>query len=419
MVNKSENKMEIGVGCVHASFWLIIFILFSTDSMLVSTNSSRLFAKISWILIIAFFSFNANCLRLTLKEILYLFSFSCFMLLSGLINDGGFEVNYVQRALLLWVAVLVVKSIPYEDYIKSYIHAINFIAAFSMICWVLHGVILDIPFIPSIYTGEFSYKSLFFTNISPRSIRNYGPFWEPGAFQLFINFAIFLQIREKKYFNKKSLFLLVVTLLTTLSSSGIAILLLIFLYFLVAKKNSSGANIFVLKFLSIIFLIGFVFFLLNSNYGNDVFGKIYAYIDNPLEKNSANVSAYTRFNSVGANISMIMQKPLFGWGISQSKEVLLNNFYLTSNPNTILGCGSSYGIFVMALYCFLIIRGAISNSNNVILNFIYLIIWGIMLSVESLLVSLPFFIFLFYESRMFVSQNSHWIEKSDVLPIGR
>lgn len=393
--------MKIRIGKLQASFVLIVFILFSTDSMLVSTNSNRVFARISWVLMILFLLVNIRLLKPQMKELLFLGSFSLLIVLSGLVNDGTLSVNYIQRILLLWIATIIVHSISYDDYIKQFIRVVNFIALFSLVCWLLRGVLITLPVIPTIYTGDITYKCLFFTNISTTSTRNFGPFWEPGAYQLFLNLAIFYELRDKKYFDIKSFVLLVITLLTTFSTGGIIVFFVILLYSVIAGRESRGTKHSALKILVIVLMIGGLVFLQNSNYGSNVFAKIVAYIDNPLAKNSANVSAYTRFNSFDANISMIRQRPLFGWGIQGSSDMLHNTYNLSANTNTILGMGSSYGIIAMGLYCFLFLKGAFQRSRNLVLNTIYLIIIGTMLSTESLLVSLPFFVMLFYESNMF------------------
>lgn len=61
--------------------------------------------------------------------------------------------------------------------------------------------------------------------------RNCGPFWEPGAFQGFINLSFFLNIVNSTL-NKKRLLLYIITLITTFSTGGYIVMLInLFIYF--------------------------------------------------------------------------------------------------------------------------------------------------------------------------------------------
>lgn len=71
--------------------------------------------------------------------------------------------------------------------------------SFSVVCFAMQGVIVNLPFVPNLYAGDVYFKALFLTNVPCfGDVRNYGPFWEPGAYQLYLNWAIFTSYREER-----------------------------------------------------------------------------------------------------------------------------------------------------------------------------------------------------------------------------
>lgn len=75
------------------------------------------------------------------------------------------------------------------------------------------------------------------------SVRNCGPFWEPGAFQGFLNLSLWFELtlnRKKDLCWKIRVAVFVVTVLTTLSTGGYVVLFTIFLFHYLHDRNNNS-----------------------------------------------------------------------------------------------------------------------------------------------------------------------------------
>jgi len=132
-------------------------------------------------------------------------------------------------------------------------------------------------------------------------MRNSGPFWEPGAFAVYLIIAIVLIIFQDSKLNYKKIFIYILTLFTTLSTSGIFVLFFVILY---ASYFSNQKKIF--NYLITPFLI-YTFFLAAGS------------LDFLLPKLQHNISVAeettaSRFGSALADWNLYVRNPILGYG---------------------------------------------------------------------------------------------------------
>lgn len=380
----------------------ILFILLSTDSALVSTNNNRIWARISWLIIGTYFLCRfmlKKRIQMEIKEILYLIVFSGCIILTMSFANRAFHINYIQRILLLWLSALIVKDISYGIFMDMFVYVMEIIAIFSLVCFAMQGVIVNLPFVPNLYAGDVYFKALFLTNVPCfGDVRNYGPFWEPGAYQLYLNWAIFYELQRGKGPDIIKVAIFAVTIFTTKSTTGMIILGLLFIYYLVIDKHSNTIRSLTTKCLVLAGTFSGVLYLsLNKSFFGNVFNKLILFVADPRVNNSATVSAYVRFHGIEANIKELLNSPFWGNGITILSERFLQYYELTSNPNGILAMGATFGVLPFCLYMMLIIASA-NKQRKMITKGIILLILVIMFATENLIVSLSSFTLLFYES---------------------
>lgn len=393
--------------------YLIFFIIYSTDAAIVSTNSDRIWARLAWIgILILSFMFIPKA-RYANNDKTYLTAFSIGIVASMFANEG-FDVNFIQRIVLIWFSVAIVTSIDYDRLMDIYIKIMRFIAIFSMICFVFSPVLVSLP-LPKMHSGELTYVSLFFTNIPTHLTRNYGPFWEPGAFQLYLNWAIFYELRNMHRFKLSDIIVFVLCVFTTKSTGGIVILGMMLIYYLLFVKHdlrdrNSKRLVFWIRILMIIIALGGAAAIMTiPELYLSIFGKVMALQENSTEINSGNISSMTRLLSTPACIEAIKMKPLLGWGIDGLKEIIYKNFDITSNTNSILGMAATFGVVPGLLYILLFIR-VIGRQSDVFLGRIWiLLILCAMFCTENLICSLFFWCVLFYESRYKVKTCNSYV----------
>lgn len=149
-----------------------------------------------------------------------------------------------------------------------YFSSIIFVyALISLICFALNKVGVIIPFFPipdeiEIDGGNvFRVYNLFYTQLyNPIEggliLRNCGPFWEPGAYQGFLNLALWFelsmdQVRDKYW--KFRLTVIVASIVTTYSTGGYIVLFAVFVLFAISDNTISQSTKIIAGFVVMIF----------------------------------------------------------------------------------------------------------------------------------------------------------------------
>lgn len=250
-----------------------------------------------------------------------------FIAYAAIKSVNNFCLSYVRAMVIL----LLISFFFYFPYIILHCFGIS---AEGIVTWVSN-------FLGSI---SFTRRSvLLHTFLKEFSYRNSGMFWEPGAFQGYLNLAllflfIFKSKISKSQFNKY-FYLISIAVVTTLSTTGYIILFLyILLYFYDKIIKLHNIN------LKIIFMYVFVFFFSLSGiyfYNNlDFLEKKISYELNIVH--SRDKSWYkSRFGSVIFDLEYINKRPLTGWGAHSRTRYALHPQLSSSE-----GMGNGFSDFV-------------------------------------------------------------------------
>ena len=226
------------------------------------------------------------------------------------------------------------------------------------------------------------------------SLRNSGPFWEPGAFQGYIWIAVLLllfNVDEERIKHRKFVFaLLIITLLTTQSTTGYVLLVLAFVLFnkrilqlLEIKSMNTKTTVIIL-----VFLIGLVFLSTSSVISNKIGDK-------------NNVSTQMRTADVLSGGLLALRAGPFGLGETASRNSLrtLMGLYKDDSAGLIqitYTFGWLMGIFYMVALCGMGKRLFNADTRN---ERIGISILMIILHLTEGLWSLPLFWVLLFELR--------------------
>ena len=126
IIQLSNNKL----------LFLIFFMMYCTDAALVNTNIDRIWARLAWMGIILLALFFVPKARYSSNDITFLGLFTIGILASMLVTEG-FDVNSIQRIILLWCSFAIVTIVDYDRFMITYIKIMRFIAVFSMICLLI------------------------------------------------------------------------------------------------------------------------------------------------------------------------------------------------------------------------------------------------------------------------------------------
>lgn len=293
-----------------------LFVIFFIDSSFYFVNNVSGFFRII-LICIALVVFSICKWPVFCKfSHLVIFLFLCS--LSALQNIV--EQNIIQVLNLLVIvgcSFVVTQNLEEKKFVQYFCKFIRFISIYSLVVFFI-GIfvpsLIEIFPISKIEAGRTFYNTIFsiFCQNSYVS-RNYGLFWEPGAFAIFLNIALFFELFVCGP-KKTNILLLVLALLSTLSTTGYACMLLLFVsFFISCFKKGFDLRLFKYFCFFIFFAAFLIYFCQNEYIWFHVFGK--------LESGFSNTSTETRFDAFVYPIKFLMDSPLMGIGFNDFLEI--------------------------------------------------------------------------------------------------
>ena len=184
----------------------------------------------AWLLLVLAFACARHLYRpglLSLRAVLFS---ALFVLVAGL-NCSLAHSSYVVMLFRVTCALLIVSALPLRTFSHMFLQIVTALAAVSMLYLPATVLGLQSP-LPMFSSLDFiPIQNFLLFSINPfhvTNFRNCGLFWEPGAFQFFINLAFLLAIAYKQLRWGHAL-VLVTALLTTQSTTGYIVFALILL----------------------------------------------------------------------------------------------------------------------------------------------------------------------------------------------
>lgn len=157
-----------------------------------------------------------------------LFSLLAMLIIS--LNSGVLLTSWAVFLARTALAIIIVLCIPFGRFVEIFIKVVTFLAAASLLYLPLVplGVRSPLPTLETLIDWPFDNFILFAINseyYAQSIMRNSGIFWEPGAFQFFINMALLLGVIYSRL-DRTTVAILLITLATTQSTTGYLVALL-------------------------------------------------------------------------------------------------------------------------------------------------------------------------------------------------
>ena len=301
---------------------------------------------------------------------------------------GSYNIKQMIIMLAAWcIGYLFTLFVPYQEFKEVYLSIIRFLAVYSLVTFVL-GIILPgvIEILPTIEKNGTTYYNVLFSVVSGSNFvtRNFGIFWEPGAFSIYLNVALYLELFENK-FNIKRVALLAITVITTVSTLGIVCMVILFAVFLTTDKEVSSSRV-----KGLVVTAGALGLIILIIYGGDYIYHAFNKLD--MSGTTINESTAVRINAIVYPGSAFLENPILGVGYDDylfiqqrfCQEMATCSFInwlclfgLVGGLIPIIGCirfftVNNHGMLTnFALFIFTIIL--FSTENFVQLIFIYII----------------------------------------------
>lgn len=289
---------------------------------------------------------------------------------------NGPVTSIIQPTLQVFTLLLFARII-YPNFNRIFVNIILFFAITSLIIWCISMVPAGYNFMFSLSQslpqygvenlwevrdlGETMYTCYFFSYGTIESnidiVRNYGPFWEPGRFTIFLTIALMIRLYNNPKFDRKNIILLLADI-TTFSTTGYIALAILFVGYIATLKKSVGT-----KFVFIAIIAIAIHQMLKLDFMSD---KISDQM-NDLQNTDS------RFGAMAYHFMQISQSPIIGFGSHLNKAFNV----LEISPNGWTSYMRYVGIpmfIAMMVFLYKGTKAYIHNNNRLMSTFAFTII---------------------------------------------
>ncbi|WP_079710656.1 O-antigen ligase family protein [Paraliobacillus ryukyuensis] len=356
-----------------------LIILFASSILLFKTNFSR--SGLLWGLIISF-----------------------TLLINYLITPNNDYSNYVTATIKISSVLLIFNALNLKLMAKYFVYimaTISLISIFFYLFGYLNPNVIrsNIP-LTDVWGGKFRVTP-FYVYQNYWVNRNNSIWTEPGAFQIYVNAALFISLKLNLKPKHKKLIQLIffITIISTLSTTAYVIYGLIILsqyWQLIKKVNPS-------KLLIICFILLSIFTVEEMTYG--------AIVNKFNAQDISYKSFERRVFDIEMGIEQISQKPLTGWGLGNIEKY--KSYEYTDSSNGLLQLGADFGIIFLSFYLcatLYMFRKFTRNKFETLLIFLSFII----ISNSQDIIWLPLSIGIFFIPGLFKISHFKEIENNKV-----
>ncbi|MFQ8952956.1 MAG: hypothetical protein ACLR56_08095 [Oscillospiraceae bacterium] len=304
-----------------------------------------------------------------------------FLIAWAFLFDSIIAMSVVKQTYIIIIHILtgftVSLYIKKGDFIDKYLNIIYFLALFSLVTFILNLIAPQITYsFPVILSrNKYTYYNLLFSVVTNNGYvaRNYGLFWEPGAFAFFLCIALYLELIVKDNIRIPRILFLSATIFSTKSTMGIIAVVLIYVIYYINNPFKISARAKWLLLFLLIAIIASVFILPKSFWG-DIFDKLF------VEDNSGktNSSTQTRYDAIYYMLKEFFNSITIGVGIEKFiilQEEYSNNMATATMINWLVIYGMVWGaVNVLGYFKFFLTKKTSVVSVAVILVFCSLIV---------------------------------------------
>lgn len=399
--NKNMNKESVGLKQTRYSDYIMLFLILivSAETLMFGTNSNPFFINVKYVLIFyLILLYGGRAVRAINKKktaSTMLFVMCALILFTGIMCmelRGGY---FLRIALIVAAYCYTVKVNKY-DFAKMFCEVIYYIAVASVASYILY---LFIPsafsFLPTITNSSgINFHTLVLCNIPEGSTdRLWGPYSEPGTFQIVLNVALIFYISLNKQVDYKKIAVFVSAIVLTKSTSGYITLAFVLLYITSQSTNKGGFSGYILIFLLFASLIALATYTDLLSADGEVFNKF---------QDTQRSSTVSRYASVVCNYQMFMESPLWGVGLTGAQEkfpeLCFRYFHVfsESNTNQLLYQFASLGLFFGLIWTIGGAKFFLSFGRSVYSKWLLIVVFFLLCVGENLTYSILFYLFIFY-----------------------
>jgi hypothetical protein len=296
---------------------LLVYLLIFISGGLRSMQSANQYLVVVFIISLAAWAVLSDR-KLNERFLVYLVIFTAFLFSISLYTNGSLSVaSVIASTMKLLLTYLIIRTVG-ARFVDVFVNVVVFLATISLFGYLsdtLHlfeGIVQKLPPV-----GIFGYEGIFyvFRHIW-HPYRNNSIFYEPGAYEGFLNAAFFLIVFVKKNLGNWArwtfITLLITALITAFSTTGFVIFAIGFLLFLYRSEILSFSG----KLMLVVSIIATAL-IFASQFHSTLVVKLSDYL-NPQEQLRGYSSSVRRYDTK-TDLKLI-KKHIFGMGFDKYKE---------------------------------------------------------------------------------------------------
>lgn len=369
-----------------------LYIIYSTDSLIVTICANRTIEYGSYAILGVLASiFLVKILLRNHGRVSWdiLLCVVC-VFLSSVMNFDRSLIGLIKFFCLI-IGFYIATEFDQKRFVKAFVSMMTLIAIASLIVYVLKDFLIGLNILPIItgYKGQ-QFANFFFANVrvnSVSSFRNWGPFWEPGAYQAYVIVSLLFLMFDNIEFKHKNLMIIihVITIGTIMSTTGFLAVPFLLIAFIIDRSTSK--KFLLLKIAIVVIAFGFILWFMSSSYFDTIF-------TNKFEMGSD----IDRIVTVRYGIKLFLQKPIFGYSSAYTAkfhEMAGQTFAIT---NTYIANLVVFGMVMGVLSIAFIYRFVRSYRKTGIITLLIFISLIISFSGEKMLYCPLFSFLMFYRA---------------------
>jgi hypothetical protein len=234
-------------------YLLVIFIVLISGAVIMYQPDSSIGKNILYVMpLLMVFKLSIN--RNFNKRIIVITLMLIVLIHIGMVLNKDYE-NYsyhISLILRILLAFFTVNYLKFLDFKEKYVKIMFILAIMSLIFYVIgispigRKFIIKLPIIFNDVGTKYNHFYVYgYQNGIIGRFRNASIFWEPGAYQAFLNLALLFSYEKK---NKKEMYTYILAILTTFSTTGYLIMFIILLKDVSMKKMVVFVLIFIFCF---------------------------------------------------------------------------------------------------------------------------------------------------------------------------
>lgn len=387
-----SSKWSVVLG-TFSMFWIVV----TSGGVYFNSKAVVNYLLIFDVVLVTFLlaSSYREIVRLHLNALGYFLMLVFVVLLSTIANtDFSSLLTYARLILMLLLAMGVALTLDRGGVYRVFVKTVVVIAAFSVLFFYSGFVEKYAGLFPIIEFNEKDYSNAFvyvhFESVEPR---NFGIYFEPGLFQIYLNTAIYILIYAKQKIPYRYVWVgvLLAALLPTNSTTGFILAMIILAGY--AIKNQNGPHRIILNPLKFVLVFsGLVLAASSAVFTDNIEEKF-------LGRNQ--LSFITRINSTLIDWELVTANPVFGVGVgsyeSKISEYDASGLVIDSATNTFSQLAALLGfpfVFLVAIgafrYIFSLKAGRVDKA---VLGLMYVVFFSTEPFVLYPLFYLPTFLF--------------------------